>query len=379
MALLDAPEPGTGKSLLARIAALIATGRTGAMQAMPRQDEELEKRITALLLGGTTSVIFDNVDGTIESPVLAGALTADVWSGRILGQSTTVEVPSRVTWLATGNNISVGGDLARRCYRIRLDAHQAQPWRRTNFRHADLEGHVRRHRAEIVAALCTIVRSWWASGRPTDDGLPAMGGYAPWVRIVGGILSHAGICGFLANLEQFYADADSEANGWEAFLHAWHEAVESELVTVGEIVRRMSDPHSTFGAIQLVEAIPDDLSAAWGTPRFSKLLGRALLRRAGRHYGPDGLHVVRSALNRSKVVQWSVSTKSEGERGEPRANPAASTRRDGPNAGFAGFTPPQEDFFGYPQKSEKNRLGDTKPRKPREPRGQALDDEGLFG
>src|SRR5690606_17262433 len=84
MALLDAPEPGTGKSLLASVATLIATGRVGAMQSMPDDDAELRKLITGLLVAGASHVILDNVDGIIKSPVLAGALTADVWRDRIL-------------------------------------------------------------------------------------------------------------------------------------------------------------------------------------------------------------------------------------------------------------------------------------------------------
>jgi len=364
MALLDAPEPGTGKSLLARIAALITTGRIGAMQPMPRSDEELEKRITSLLLAGTTTVIFDNVDGSIASGVLAGALTADVWSGRILGQSTTIEVPSRVTWLATGNNLSIGGDLARRCYRIRLDTHQAQPWRRTGFQHPDLENHVATHRTEIITALCTIVRSWWAAGKPSAPQLPALGGYTPWVEMVGGILAHAGIDGFLGNLEQFHADADTEAIGWEAFLHSWHSTFGDDIVTAGDIVRRMEDPMA-LGAGGLIETIPDDLSPAWGTPRFAKVFGRALGKRAGRHYGAEGIHIVRHGLDRRKVVQYSVALDDRGEIGDfvPAEHPVADQEEQN-DRGERGDTPPPRTFLGYPQKAKKSSQGLSNPRNP---------------
>ncbi len=379
MALLDAPEPGTGKSLLARVATMITTGRPGAMRAMPDDEAELRKAITAMLLAGTTTVIFDNVDGVIKSPTLAGALTADVWRDRILGATQDIEIPSRVTWLATGNNIAVGGDLARRCYRIRLDARQAQPWRRTGFRHTDLENYVNRNRPTIVAALCTIVRAWWSAGRPTPGHLPALGGYTPWVRIVGGILHHAGIGDFLGNLEAFHADADREAMGWEAFLHAWYDAFTDEVLTVGTLVRRLEDQQGTLGAAAVVEALPDDLSPSWGTSRFSTRLGRALAQRAGRHYGDGGLHVVRHGADRTKVMQYSVTHAAAGVHTADDTTPAARdalTSNGTSTAGDAGDNPFVGTFSGYPlDKSQKVPIAEQPPRTPATP---AASDEPDF-
>jgi len=45
-----------------------------------------------------------------------------VWLGRT---EMAKDLPQRATWMATGNNLHVGGDLARRCYWIRLDAGMA--------------------------------------------------------------------------------------------------------------------------------------------------------------------------------------------------------------------------------------------------------------
>lgn len=333
MGLLDAPEPGTGKSLLATIISLVTTGRHAAMTALPDRDEELEKRITALLMAGSTAVIFDNVEGTIKSHILAGALTADVWQGRVLGASQIVEVPSRVTWMATGNNIDVGGDLARRCYRIRLDAHTAQPWKRTEFRHTDLIGYVSSNREKIISALCTMVRSWVSAGKPkAAEGTPAMGGYRPWVELVGGILEHCGVTGFLANSDEFHSTADREAQGWEAFLTAWHSAWGNEPKRLAEMVTDMGDqyrPHCRT----VVDALPDDLSHLWGTPNFTRRLGQAVSKRAGRHYGDAGMHVVKHEPDRMKILRFSV---------EPRVTPGfpaagnSTTRTDSSNAGNAG-------------------------------------------
>lgn len=327
MALLDAPEPGTGKGLLAQVFTTIATGRPAAMQPLPANGEELEKRITALLMCGAGFIVFDNVDGTISSHVLAAALTADTWQGRILGQSTTIDVPNRATWLATGNNIDVGGDLARRCYRIRLDARQARPWAREGFRHPDLLGYVKRHRTEILGALCTIIRSWWVAGRPMANSVSAMGTYTPWVRTVGGILEHAGVDGFLANLHEFHASADHEASAWCAFLTAWREHwSEGHAVTVSELIHAMEASDST-----LRETLPDELSGLWGDKKFPMRLGRALVKRLGRHHGENGIHIVAEPRNRRNVAMYSVTARDAGVAWvapgtEPVDNPKANVR-----------------------------------------------------
>src|SRR5262245_56979558 len=135
LALIDAPQAGTGKSLLTRLLATIVTGRSAAIMTAPASDEEFRKKITSHLLSGTSLMLFDNIEGPLRAGSLAAALTTETWSDRILGQSAMVTLPQKVTWTATGNNLAVAGDLARRCYWIRLDAQTSRPWQRTGFRY----------------------------------------------------------------------------------------------------------------------------------------------------------------------------------------------------------------------------------------------------
>lgn len=343
MALVDAPEPGTGKGLLVDVAARIALGRPAGLTAWPSSEEELAKVITSTLLAGTTMVIFDNVEGMIRSANLAAALTADVWTGRILGRSENATMPNRATWVATGNNIDVGGDLARRCYRIRLDARQAQPWKRSGFRHPNLLGWVTERRGDLLHALCTIVRSWWVDGRRLAEGIAAMGGYTSWVRTVGGILEHAGIDGFLANLDDFHATADREALAWEGFLTEWVEQLGEQPVTVGELVARMRD--SQWGAT-LRETLPDDLAGHIDAASFTKKLSIAMRKRTGRHYGAAGIHLVEMPRDRRQVAIYAVTTRSENVSEGPKTRELGSTPARGISpawgdanaAGVAGVT-----------------------------------------
>ena len=166
LALIDAPKQGTGKGLLSDVVSIIATGNSAAILTMSDSDEELQKLITSLLIEGTTIITIDNITGRLQSRHLDAVLTSDMWRGRILGVSKTTLVPQRATWLATGNNIKLGGDLARRCYRIRLDAKVSRPFMRKGFTHSDLATWVARTpcRTDWCAAHpCTcLVCSWKA-------------------------------------------------------------------------------------------------------------------------------------------------------------------------------------------------------------------------
>jgi hypothetical protein len=166
LALVDKPQAGTGGSLLAETVAIIGSGRTAEMLGAPRDEEEWRKQITAKLAAGATMITVDNVEGALYAPSLARALTARTWTDRVLGRSETVTVSQRATWIATGNNIQLRGDLPRRCYWIRLDARESRPWQRENFKHPDLLGWVARNRGRLVRALLTLARAWFAAGKP---------------------------------------------------------------------------------------------------------------------------------------------------------------------------------------------------------------------
>jgi hypothetical protein len=301
IALVDAPQAGTGKSLLAEIVALIHTGSDAAMQPAPARGDESEwrKMLGAVLMNGNALTVFDNVDHRLQSASLALAVTASTWTDRILGQTKTVTLPVRCTWIATGNNLQLGGDLPRRCYWIRLDAGSSQPWQRSGFRHPDLKQWVRDHRGELIAALLMIARAWFFAGKP--EGLAeTLGGFESWAKIVGGVLAHAGIPGFLQNLDSLYQESDPAQLQWEAFLQALADAFEERGFTIKELVELLP------GNSELSQALPDELADEDRKGSLQRRLGRAFSERVGRRYGVRGLHLVKAGTNRNKVVMWQV-------------------------------------------------------------------------
>lgn len=314
LALIDAPQAGTGKGLLASIVAIIATGRPAAMMAAPQREEEWAKTILATLLGGATVVVIDNVEQRLASPALALALTADTVQGRLLGRSEEVLVPQRATWAATGNNLRLGGDLARRCYRIGLDAKHGRPWTRAGFRHRDLLGWTAGHRGELIAALLTLARGWWAADQPAAD-VPALGGFDQWAHTTGSILAHAAVPSFLADRDQLHDQADDEAGEWAAFLTVWAEQYSDEPVSTAHIADAIRT--DTDGALR--DALPADLADALDRPTasFKVRLGKALGKRQGTRYGDPERRLERASIDaRSRASLWRVVT-TEQPHGDP--------------------------------------------------------------
>ena len=301
LGLIDAPMRGTGKGLLAECISYIPTGRNAALMTAPTNEEEWRKQITAQLIKGGAIITIDNLEGKFASPNLAAALTASTWEDRILGRSEIVALPQLACWFATGNNIQLGGDIPRRCYLIRLDAKTARPCDRTGFRHPDLHGSKKEHRGELIAALLTLARNYFASETRSYSG-SLLGSYESWSQVVGGILEHAGITGFRENVEDMQANNDSDEGQWEAFFAEWYTKFGERPVTVGDIIRGFDD---NGYPTRLREAIPDWLLDDLREPgRFRKRLGEALSRQRDAIYGSWRLE--RAGKARSNVSTWRV-------------------------------------------------------------------------
>jgi hypothetical protein len=329
--LLDAPRAGTGKTLIAGVVAIGATGRSAEIMTAPAHDEaEWRKRLTSVLRENSNGVILiDNLPDVLRSAQLAAVLTAETWRDRVLGLSQTLVLPQRATWLATGNNIKLGGDLPRRCVRVRMDARMARPWERRGeqFRHPHLLAWVRAHRGEVLAALLTVARGWYVAGEPVPADAPTLGSFEDWARVMGGMLSYAGIEGFLSNLADLYVEADEETPEWETFLAALRSVFGERAVSVAEMAseldKEMKEEIDTRRV--LLPALPERLADAFTRRRvtFGHQLGRALGQHEGTRYtvGDDDLYVTRDCLTARKGgVLWRASAEpvrqSPGTRGE---------------------------------------------------------------
>jgi len=152
------PIQSSGKTTLAQLISYSIYNRPVAASSWSADEEELGKHILAILQEGHSCVLFDNIKqgATIQSGRLANAMSNDVFGGRQLGENKTIEVPSSVIWLFTGNNIRFVGDFATRVYPININPNMANPNTRI-FKREDIGQWAMENRKRIISAILSII------------------------------------------------------------------------------------------------------------------------------------------------------------------------------------------------------------------------------
>jgi len=298
--LLDAPTAGSGKTLLARVIWRINSETVPEFTDTPTQETEWSKQITASLSEGSPLVILDNLSDILKSKHLTMLLTAGVWKNRPFGKNTEMKsLPNRTTWLATGNNIQIGGDMPRRCVWIRIDPEMAKPHERDGFLHPNLEEWVKDNRERLLVALLTLCRFWYADGCPTYP-TPTFGSFEKWCSIVGSIMAHAGVSGFLENRDGLWEQSDSESGEWETFLAAWQRIYGAVPITAKELLEDITHGND------ISNAIPESVSEAIsGNGDKCSKIGFLFKARLEKRYGARNLRLEKMPRN-SKGQPWTV-------------------------------------------------------------------------
>jgi len=289
--LVEASTPGSGKSLLAELIALIALGHTAGSTTLTTNEEESRKKLTAILSRGAAVISIDNLQNGLSSAQVASAITAEVWEDRLLGKTQMVTFPNRALWLVSGNNPKLSMEIARRCIRIRLDTGEEQPWKRTGFKHDPIREWTRQNRVQLVHAILTLIQHWIVSGGP--HAAQTLGSFESWSRVIGGMVQHLGVPGFLADTDEFYEAADTEAGEWRAFVQAWWDAHRDTPVSAKDLLQLAV----TQDLVGFAYAAPSDHAQRI---RFGRALASLRDRRFGDH------RVVVRADSHSKVKMFSL-------------------------------------------------------------------------
>ena len=244
--LVDANVRGAGKSLLCDLVGLIVSGREMARMVNTRADDEMRKRITAIAIAGDPLVLIDNIGDALGGPGLDAALTSSTWSDRILGKSeNTVPMPLCATWYATGNNVVLKADIARRICHIRLESPEENPEERSGFAHQNIRGHVYRNRPALIAAALTILRGYTAATADKPElkpSIPQWGSFEGWSDVVRGAIVFAGLADPGQTREQVREESDSEGQTLRAFMSAWEKLDPENLgMTISEAIKRVEE------------------------------------------------------------------------------------------------------------------------------------------
>ena len=306
--LHDANVRGCGKSKLTDATAIITTGRPMARMALPRDDNEIRKRITALAVAGEPLILTDNVAGNFGSPSLDAALTATSWSDRILGTTAMVSnVPLYATWFATGNNMVLVGDTARRVVHIRLESPLENPEERTGFRHLNLLDWVQAERPRLATAAITILAAYCAADRP-DMRLTPWGSFEAWSEIVRNAVAWAGLPDPGSTRLELTTQADREAVALRQLLGAWREIDPVGVgLTVGEVLSEIAEHPATHESLR--DALMELAPPRDGKTLNSRGVGMKLHHLRRRVVG--GFYFDRRDTNRGAM--WYVVGKTDGD------------------------------------------------------------------
>lgn len=232
--LFSACRAGSGKSLLADAVSLIANGKTATILDLAEDNDEQEKRLLSVFLAGDSVINLDNVELPLGGSHLCKALTAETFTGRILGLSQNATVPTTATWLATGNNVIVKEDLTRRVVLCQLDPQTETPEKREFDR--NLLEWIPANRPALAMAALTALRSYVVAGKPKQP-IPPMGSFEDWHRLVRSALIWLGEADPLGDTNKM-EDSDPTRFRLRALIYAWHNAFKTIPTTAKEAVAR---------------------------------------------------------------------------------------------------------------------------------------------
>ncbi len=236
LTLHDANTRGSGKTLAASTASIIALGYVAPLSTFTADPAEQEKVLAAHALAATPLLIFDNVACALGGDALDKCLTAPDRVGlRVLGKSEVPNLTWRTCIVTTGNNTLLRGDTSRRAYRARIESPLENPEERADFKHHPLLPWVKTERARFVSAGLTILRAHALAGRPRS-GVALWGSFESWSEIVPAAIVWAGGVDPQLTRRDIIEGADEQREALAMLLHRWPAQL-GQAVSAAEILR----------------------------------------------------------------------------------------------------------------------------------------------
>src|SRR5664280_984500 len=291
----SAPTMGTGKSLIADVASLIALNHRASAMTQAPNDTEDQKRWLTVLRSGDLIVLIDNISRPLASDALNAILTGETYKSRLLGASKDITASTAVSLMATGNNLTIEGDLRTRVIPVDMDARMEHPEARKFD--VDLLSWVPQHRGALVRAGLTILRAYCVAGYPNRP--PPFGRFEQWSDWVRGAVMWLGLHDPHLGCAKLDARDPVESN-LNALLTHWYAGFGERRVTAAEVVREAKQENSGNAELLAVLAeFADDQKGGINT----KSLGHTFRKFDGRISGGLCLSKVDE---RSGVALWQV-------------------------------------------------------------------------
>jgi hypothetical protein len=241
-----ANTPGSGKTALAKAAALISTGYEIPSAAYPTikgvdHAEEIRKVITSCAIEGHLAFLLDNAPSGhgCGCSALDAFATSTTNSDRQLGTNQAPRRPMYTVAVITGNNIRPTGDTVRRTLAMRLEAHAERP-EEEEYPGPEVTTWAKHERGTLFTAALTILSAYIRAGRPSQK-LKPFGSFEEWSALVRSAIVWCELPDPCGNRQQFN-DEDEE----RARLTALFDLMEivkpaGEFLTVADITGRVRD------------------------------------------------------------------------------------------------------------------------------------------
>jgi hypothetical protein len=228
----SAPTPGSGKSYLADLTSTIISGRWCPVIAPGPSEEELEKRLGAMVLAGHPIISLDNCSTELSGDALCQVSERPLVRIRILGKSEAPECEFRGILIANGNNLVVSGDMVRRVLLGMLDSGLERPEDRQFG--GNPVAKILKDRGRYIAAAITIVRAYLAAGLPGK--LKPLASYAEWSDLVRSPLVWLGCADPVDTMRAIRA-ADPVLTTLSIVLSHWTAAFGADGKTAAEVAK----------------------------------------------------------------------------------------------------------------------------------------------
>lgn len=275
--LFDKNAHRVGATRLADVIGVIYSGRPLPKMSLANEDE-MRKRVLALAIAGDPIVILDNAEGTLNSQVLAGAITSMTVQDRQLGVSSMVALPMRALWIVTAANLTLSNELVGRALHVRLETLLENPEKRGGFKYPNLLAHVLEQRPTLVVAALTILRAYFTAGCP-DQVLSSWGSFEEWSRIIRGALVWVGLPDPVGGRVELIESGDSELGVLEKVLIEWEKLGKPMLVS--DVLSEMQIGAFAHAGLkealaELCECSPEKLTTRGVSMKFRKYRRRVV-------------------------------------------------------------------------------------------------------
>lgn len=131
----------------------------------------------------------------IRSKHMVDAVVRHLHVGKGLFNSSLIPLNMLPIWWLHIHNETLEYSLARVSMRIKIVPNVERPWLNRTFKHDHLEKWAKDNRKQLVRSCLIMIYRWICDGCPPGE--KTLWRFAEWSKIMGGILSTAGVDGFL--------------------------------------------------------------------------------------------------------------------------------------------------------------------------------------